>query len=682
MLIKPNAMKKSVILASAILMVIAMSCKKQKTVSKLDVSNLDTTVSPAADFYQYACGGWMKKFPLPAEYARFGSFDKLAEDNQKQVKDLIEGLASSKQKDGSIGAKIGMLYKLGMDSAKLDQQKSEPVKAQLEAIAAMKSPEEIVKQIALLHKQGSAPFFTVYVSADQKNSKMNILNIYQGGLGMPDRDYYLATDADSRETKAKYQGHIVKMFELAGFSTEASLKSAIAVVDLETSLAKASTSREDLRDPEKNYNKLSLADVQKMSPDFDWKLFLTSIGAGAATELNIGQTAFLKEAMIQMKKVSPDALKAYLAWNVINDAAAYLSSDFEKQNFNFYGNVLSGKEVMPARWKRVVEVVNESVGEAVGQMYVEKYFPPKAKEKMLILVDNLRASLSDRINGLSWMSDTTKLKAQEKLSAIKVKIGYPDKWRDYEKLEVNEESYWANIARARSFEFDYQISKIGKPVDPMEWLMTPQTVNAYYEPTSNEICFPAAILQPPFFDFEADDALNYGAIGVVIGHEMTHGFDDQGRMYDLDGNLKDWWVAEDAIRFNSKTAVLVNHYNNIKVLDTLHANGVFTLGENIADQGGLQVSFNALTKALEKNPQKENIDGFTPQQRFFLAYANVWAQNIRDKEIQRRTKVDPHSLGKWRVNGALPHVDAFVTAFNVKEGDAMWLSPELRANIW
>lgn len=659
-----------------------MSCKKQKTVSKLDLSNLDTTANPAVDFYQYACGGWMKKFPLPAEYARYGSFDKLAEDNQMQVKTLIEDLASSKQKAGSIGAKIGMLYTLGMDSAKLDQQKVEPIKAELEAIAALKSPDDFVTRIALMHKQGTAPFFMLYVGADQKNSKMNMLNLLQGGLGMPDRDYYLANDPESRETKAKYQGHIVSMFELAGYSTEASLKSAIAVVNLETSLAKASTSREDLRDPEKNYNKLSIADLQKLSPDFNWTLYLNTIGAPQAREINVGQTAFLKEALAELKKASPEAIKAYLAWNIINDAAAYLSGDFEKQNFEFYGKVLTGKEVMQPRWKRVVSVVNESVGEAVGQMYVEKYFPPEAKEKMMLLVENLRESLGERIQGLSWMSDTTKVKALEKLKAIKVKIGYPEKWRAYDQLNINEDSYWANIARARSFEFDFQIQKVGKPVDPAEWLMTPQTVNAYYEPTANEICFPAAILQPPFFDFEADDALNYGAIGVVIGHEMTHGFDDQGRMYDLEGNLKDWWVPQDAERFNAKTAVLVNHYNGIKVLDTLHANGVFTLGENIADQGGLQVSFNALTKALEKNPQKENIDGFTPQQRFFLAYANVWAQNIRDKEILRRTKVDPHSLGKWRVNGALPHVEAFVTAFNIKEGDGMWLSPELRASIW
>lgn len=659
-----------------------MSCKKQKTVSKLDLSNLDTTANPAADFYQYACGGWMKKFPLPAEYARYGSFDKLAEDNQQQVKTLIETLAASHQKEGSIGAKIGMLYTLGMDSAKLDQQKYEPVKAELDAIAALKSTDDMVTRIALLHKQGTAPFFMLYVGADQKNSKMNILNLMQGGLGMPDRDYYLADDPDSRETKAKYQGHIVRMFELAGYSTEASLKSAIAVVNLETSLAKASTSREDLRDPEKNYHKLSIAELQKLTPDFNWSLYLKTIGAPGAGEINVGQTEFLKVALGELKKSSPETLKAYLAWNVINDAAAYLSGDFEQQNFEFYGKVLSGKEVMQPRWKRVVTVVNESVGEAVGQMYVEKYFPPEAKEKMLVLVENLRESLGERIQSLSWMSDTTKVKALEKLKAIKVKIGYPDKWRNYDKLTVNEESYWANVARARSFEFDFQIQKVGKPVDPTEWLMTPQTVNAYYEPTANEICFPAAILQPPFFDFEADDALNYGAIGVVIGHEMTHGFDDQGRMYDLEGNLKDWWVPQDAERFNAKTAVLVNHYNAIKVLDTLHANGVFTLGENIADQGGLQVSFNALTKALEKNPQKDLIDGFTPQQRFFLAYANVWAQNIRDKEIIRRTKVDPHSLGKWRVNGALPHVEAFVTAFNVKEGDAMWLSPELRASIW
>lgn len=675
-------MNKRVLIFLTALTMIAMSCKEQKKGQGLDITNLDIQSNANTDFYQYACGGWMKKFPLPAEYARYGSFDKLQEDNQKQVKELVEGLAKQPQKEGSVAAKIGDLFNIGMDSVSLDKNGIAPIKPMLDAIAGIKDAKGLQQQLAMLHKQYISPFFYLNVSADQKDSKMNILNIYQGGLGLPDRDYYIADDANSKEIRAKYQEHIARMFELAGFTKDIATKNAATILNLETVLAKASLSREELRDPAKNYNKMALADLQKTAPNLDWKAFFGSIGAGEVTAVNVGQPSFIKVADEQLKKTSLEDLKTYLTWNVINESAAFLTSAMEKQNFEFYGKTLSGKEVMKARWKRVVETLNSSLGEAVGQLYVEKYFPPAAKEKMLNLVTNLRSSLGERIAASPWMSDATKAKAKEKLAAIKVKIGYPDKWRDYSSLEIKKDSYWDNMLRSRAFEFSYNINKISKPVDPTEWQMTPQTVNAYYEPTANEICFPAAILQPPFFDFNADDAVNYGAIGVVIGHEMTHGFDDQGRQYDKEGNLNDWWSKEDSDKFNARTKVLVDHFNQIKVLDTLHANGVFTLGENIADQGGLQVSYYALGKALEKNPAPEKIDGFTPQQRFFLAYANVWAQNIRDKEIQRRTKVDPHSLGKWRVNGALPHVEAFLKAFDIKEGDAMYLPEEKRASIW
>ncbi len=659
-----------------------MSCKENRKNEGLDLTNLDLQAKPSSNFYQFACGGWMKKFPLPAEYARYGSFDKLQEDNQKQLKELVTGLTGKKQKEGSVAAKIGDLYTIGMDSVTLDKIGSTPVKPALNAIDVIKDQESLQQELALLHKEYISPFFYLAVRADEKNSTLNILNIYQGGLGMPDRDYYIADDANSKEIRAKYKEHVARMFELTGYSKEISAKNADIILSLETKLAKASLSREELRDPARNYNKMNLAELQKAAPNINWKPFLKSIGAGSATEINVGQPSFLTAADGLLKSAGLEDLKVYLSWNVINEAAAFLGSDLEKQNFEFYGKVLSGQEEMQPRWKRTINTINGSLGEAVGQLYVEKYFPSEAKEKMLSLVANLRSSLSDRIAALPWMTDSTKARAQEKLAAIKVKIGYPDKWRDYSSLEIKKDSYWSNIERSRIFEFNYDINKIGKSVDPTEWLMTPQTVNAYYEPTANEICFPAGILQPPFFNFNADDAVNYGAIGVVIGHEMTHGFDDQGRQYDKEGNLNDWWTAADAEQFNTRTKVLVDHFNAIKVLDTLHANGIFTLGENIADQGGLQVSFHALEKALEKNPAPEKIDGYTPQQRFFMAYANVWAQNIRDKEIQRRTKVDPHSLGKWRVNGALPHVEAFQKAFDIKQGDAMYLAPDKRVSIW
>ncbi len=674
-------MKKYLILSIASFTLIAMSCKQHKPNTGISLANLDTSAKAQTDFYQYACGGWMKTHPLPAEYARYGSFDKLQEDNQKQVKELIEGLSKTQQKAAGIGAKIGELYKIGMDSANLEKQGVAPLKSGMDAINSIKDVNGLQQELITLHKQYISPFFQVDGSADQKNSKMNILNIYQSGLGMPDRDYYLENDPATKEVRDQYLKHIEKMFVLAGIAPEIAKTNSEKVLKLETALAKVSSSREQLRDPQANYNKINVTDLQKMASHIDWKAYFSGIGAGNLTEVNISQKAFIKSMDSIFTTTPIEDVKAYYSWNLINDASSFLNAAMEKQNFEFYGKALSGKEEMKARWKRVVDVINGSLGEGVGQMYVEKYFPAAAKEKMINLVKNLRSSLSDRIAGLQWMSDETKKKAQEKLAAIKVKIGYPDKWRDYTALEIKNDSYWENVVRSRNFEFAFRIAKVGKPVDPTEWGMTPQTVNAYYDPTVNEIVFPAAILQPPFFNFDADDAVNYGAIGVVIGHEMTHGFDDQGRQYDKEGNLKDWWTENDAKLFNERTAVLVNHFSNIKVLDTVHANGAFTLGENIADQGGLQVSFNALKKALEGKSQ-EKIDGFTPQQRFFLAYANVWANNVRDKEILRRTKVDPHSLGKWRVNGALPNVAAFQEAFSIKPGDAMFIEPEKRVNIW
>ena len=468
---------------------------------------------------------------------------------------------------------------------------------------------------------------------------------------------------------------------MAGYSADQSKLATEAVMKIETGIANVSFTREDLRDSQKNYNKMSLAAFKSAYDVLDWDTYFGGLGLKDIPEIDAKQASFYKGLSDLMKKTSVDEQKYYLAFNLLNEAASYLNDDFYAAKFNFYGKTMSGKQEQQPRWKRALETTNSALSEAVGQLYVEKYFPPVAKEKMLTLVGNLQKALGQRINGLQWMSDATKVKAQEKLDAFTVKIGYPDKWRDYSKLEIKEDSYWANVVRSNIFDTEYYLADAGKPVDKARWHMSPQTVNAYYNPTTNEICFPAAILQPPFFNLDADDAVNYGAIGVVIGHEMTHGFDDQGRNYDKDGNLQDWWTAEDSKRFTERADVLVKQYDNILVLDSVHANGRFTLGENIADQGGLLVSYEALKSSFQgKEPAA--IDGFTATQRFYLGYAALWGQNIRNEEILRLTKIDPHSLGKWRVNAALRNVDDFYKAFNITENDAMYMKPEERVVIW
>ncbi len=646
----------------------------------IDVSNLDTAAVPGNDFYQYACGGWMASHPLKPEHARFGTFDQLRDNNQEQVKGLIEELSKTKSAEHSIPQKIGTLYSLAMDSVKLNEQKAEPLKPYLEKIESLKDKKELSKAIAELYKKGFDTFFSAYVYADDKNSSMNIFHINQGGYNMGDRDYYLDRDAHSQEIRAKYVELIEKLFVLSGYSEKQAKEASAAVMKIETALAKIAYSREKLRDPEANYHKASLSELQTESPVIDWKTYFSTLGLTVGT-LNIGQPEPIAEVSKIINSSSLNEIKYYLSWNIIDEAASYLSDDFVNASFDFYGKTLSGTPELKPRWKRAVTAVNGSLGEAVGQMYVEKYFPPASKEKMVSLVKNLQVALGERINALEWMSPETKAKAQEKLATFHVKIGYPDKWRDYSKLEIENDSYFANIVRSNAFEVDYMLGKFEKPVDKDEWLMTPQTVNAYYNPVTNEICFPAAILQPPFFNPEADDAVNYGAIGVVIGHEMTHGFDDQGRQYDKDGNLKAWWTDDDAKKFKDRADVLVKFFDNIVVLDTVHANGQYTLGENIADQGGLQVSWQAFQKVPEAK-SKEKIDGFTPAQRFFLSYATVWAGNIRNEEILRLTKMDSHSLGRWRVNGALPQIKAWYEAFSITPENKMYLPEEKRVAIW
>lgn len=664
---------------------LATSCQQKPQAVKetvtFDISNLDTTFVPGNDFYMYATGGWAKANPIKDEYSRYGSFDQLAERNKEQVKGLIEELGKTSHKDGSIEQKIGDLYAIAMDSAKLNADGVKPILPQLEAIKKAATVTDIVKLSGEIRKYAESPFFGMYVGADDKNSSMNLVQIYQGGLGLGERDYYVATDTTSVALRKGYHSLIVKQFVNAGYAQADAQKAADAVLKIETNLAKAHFKKEDTRKPELNYHKMKVEDLNKSVADFEWQAFFDAAGAKGFTDINVAQVEPIKAAVQLIRTLPIDESKAYLSWCVINAASGYLSDNFVNTNFDFYGKQLSGKKVLQPRWKRSVNSVDGSLSEAVGQMYVEKYFPAEAKERMLKLVKNLQVTLGERINNLAWMSNETKAKAQEKLNAFTVKIGYPDKWKDYTSLSIKKDSYWQNIVRASEFAYNEMTGKIGKPVDKSEWHMPPQMVNAYYNPTTNEICFPAGILQPPFFYLDGDDAINYGAIGVVIGHEMSHGFDDQGSKYDKDGNLADWWTADDSKKFTERAQVLVNHFNKIEVLPGVFANGEFTLGENIGDFGGLQIAYNAFEKTEEAKAAAK-IDGFTPAQRFFLSYSGVWAGNIREAEILRRTKMDPHSLGKWRVNGTLPHINAWYDAFGITEKDSLFIPKEKRADIW
>ncbi|MCD8032086.1 MAG: M13 family metallopeptidase [Bacteroides sp.] len=659
-------------------------CKSKTEVpltAGIRLENLDTSVPPGTSFYEYACGGWMKNHPLTNEYARFGSFDMLAENNREQLQELIEELSEEQHPQGSIPQKVGDLYRIAMDSVTLNREGAEPIRTGLAQLAGIQSVSEIYPLIARMQRDGLSPYFGISVGADQTNSTMNLVRISQGGLGMAERDYYLSDDASVRKIREKYQVYIEEMFRLAGFSDAEAKRAVKAVMDIETRLARAARSRVELRDPHANYNKQEVATLKEEIAGFDWDAYLAEVGLADLKEINVGQPASIQEVASIIRTVPLADQISYLQWRLINGASSYLSDPFVTQNFEFYDKTMSGKQEISPRWKRAVATVDRALGEAVGQMYIERYFPAAAKERMEKLVENLQKALGERIDDLDWMSRDTKEKAHEKLSSFHVKIGYPDQWKDYSTLEIKEDSYWDNMRRARNWAFAEMIAKAGKPVDRDEWFMTPQTVNAYYNPTTNEICFPAGILQYPFFDMEADDAFNYGAIGVVIGHEMTHGFDDQGRKYDKEGNLKDWWTAEDAKKFEERAEVMVAFFDSIQVLPDVYANGNLTLGENIADYGGIQVSYQAFRNATRHNELPEK-DGFTPEQRFFLAYANVWAGNVRDEEILRRTKTDPHSLGRWRVDGILPHIGAWYEAFGITEQDPLYLPVEERVHIW
>ena len=661
-----------------------VACTNNKTMeSGIKLENLDTKAVPGDDFFRYACGGWMDSHPLTDEYSRFGSFDKLAEDNREQLRTLITGIAEAENAPGTVAQKIGDLYNMAMDSTARNERGIAPIQPVMDRIAALKKNSEVMPLVAELSRQGMGGFFHVYIDADIMNSKQNLVQLYQGGISLGEKEYYLDTDEATTAIREAFKKYIVNMFKLAGFDEAAATKKMEAVMKIETALADKSFSATEQRNPAANYHKMTMEELKAQFPGIDWENYFCILGINGLKELSVSQLEPIQEVARIVNEEPVENLIAYLQWHLLDGSANELSDAFADESFDFYGRTLSGRKEQQPRWKRAVEVVNGVLGEAVGQMYVEKYFPAEAKERMLTLVKNLQVALGQRIDAQDWMSDDTKKRAHEKLNSFIVKVGYPDKWKDYTGLVIDPaKTYSENLMAANEFFWNDMIArKYGKPVDNTEWHMTPQTVNAYYNPTTNEICFPAGILQYPFFDMNADDAFNYGAIGVVIGHEMTHGFDDQGRQFDKEGNLSDWWAPGDGDKFKAKTQVLVDHFNAIEVLPGLQANGELTLGENIADHGGIMVAYQAFKNATKDAPLPVK-DGFTPEQRFFLAYSAVWAGNIRDEQIRVYTKSDPHSLGRWRVNGTLPHIDAWYEAFGITPEHKLYIPAEKRAQVW
>jgi putative endopeptidase len=649
----------------------------------IDLNNLNTTVIPGNDFFQYANGGWLAANPIPDEYSRYGAFEILGKKNQQEVKSIIDELAEMKSVEkGSPEQQIRDFYNAGMDTNRIEELGFKPLQARMDDIAKISSTDDIIKMQATLNMEGTYPIFAIFSSQDDKNSSEVIANFVQAGLGLPDRDYYTNTDKRSVSIRKAYVEHISKMFQLAGIQAEEANTKAEVIMNIETQLANSSMTMLDRRDPNATYNIYTRSELKTLMGAYNIDEYLTALGINDIKRVNVRQPKFFENVGKMMESVSIDDWKTYLAWNLINSNADALSSDFVNQNFAFYSTTLSGVDKMRPRWKRIIGSTNSNLGDPVGKMYVERFFPAESKERMLELVGNLRVALKESIANLDWMSDETKEKAQEKLAAINVKVGYPDQWIDYSKVDVSADNYVQNLWNCSAFSYRRNLDKIGKPVDRKEWGMTPQTVNAYYNPNMNEIVFPAAILQPPFFNKDADDAVNYGAIGVVIGHEMTHGFDDQGSLYDKEGNLNNWWTPEDSKKFKAKTQILVDQFNNFPILDTLRVNGELTLGENIADNGGLFISHAALLMAYEKNGTPDDIDGLNYNQRFFISYAQVWRQHIRPKALIRRLQEDVHSPGIARVNAGVANLPWWYEAFNIEESNTNYIAPENRAKIW
>ena len=653
--------------------------------SGIKLGDLDTSVRPADDFYEYACGGWMKNNPLPAAFSRFGSFDRLGEDNNKRINGILNELLNNTYAKGTTEQKLSDLYKLAMDSVRREKEGLQPVMSKLKALESAKTMKQLFAIQMEMAKYGNMEFYRAGLGADEKNASQNILSVNQGGLTLGMKDYYLENDEATTKIRNEYKKHIVRMFQAYGFSKSAATKKMKNIFALELELAKISKSRTELRDPQANYNKMTLKEFDEKYPNLKLEQLMNAQGLKSEfmQEMVVGQPAFMEGANKILATMKPATLRDVMEWSVILSSTGSLNDAVREANFEFFGKVLSGRKQDHPAWRRATSQVENYMGQALGKIYVEKYFPAAAKERMTKLIKNLQIALGERIAAQDWMSDSTKVNALLKLNTFYVKVGYPDKWIDMSKLAIDpSKSYYENLLACRKFWNEYEIDHMaGKPVDIDDWYMDPQTVNAYYNPTTNEICFPAGILQVPFFDMTADDAFNYGAIGVVIGHEMTHGFDDQGRQFDKDGNMHDWWAASDGEQFKARTDKYADFFSAIKVLPDLNANGRLTLGENLADHGGLQVAYAAFKNATKNHPLPV-IDGLTPDQRFFLAYAGVWAGNITEAEIRNRTKSDPHSLGRWRVNGALPHIDAWYEAFGVKPGDKMYIPKEQRLPLW
>ncbi len=653
--------------------------------SGLRMENLDKNVKPAEDFYMFATGGWQKLNPLPAAYSRFGSFDQLQEDNNKRINTILGDLQKKKFADGTTERKLADFYKLAMDSVRRNNEGIAPVKPLLDEMEAARTKQDLQKLQLKYAPMGYGVPFGSGFGADEKNVEMNILNVSQGGLTLGQKDYYLNNDEATVKIREAYKEHIARMFQLFGFTKAQAEAKRDAVFRFETSVALISKSRTELRDPQANYNKMTLKELKALCPNIPFEEMANAEGVKSEylQEMIVGQPKFMESVDKLLAAMTADDLRAYMEWDVIMGASGMLSDEIREANFDFFGRTMTGRQQDYPLWRRATNAVQGAMGEALGKMYCERYFPATSKKQMETLVRNLQIALGERIDAQKWMSDSTKQNAHKKLDAFYVKIGYPNKWTDYSKLTIDPaKSYYENMMAVRMWRHQKHIDeKAGKPVDKDEWYMTPQTVNAYYNPTTNEICFPAGILQYPFFDPKADEAFNYGAIGVVIGHEMTHGFDDQGRQFDATGNMHDWWTASDAAGFNERADLYDRFFSAIEVLPGLNSNGRLTLGENLADHGGLQVAWYAYKNATAKKPLKVK-DGFTADQRFFIAYAGVWGQNITEQEIRQRVKNDPHSLGEWRVNGALPHIDMWYDAFGVKPGDKMYLPKEQRLDLW
>jgi putative endopeptidase len=657
------------------------SAKKDANFKFIDRANMDTTVSPADNFFMYANGAWLKQAVIPGDQTRWGSFNELAERTTKDLHTLLEDAAKNdKAAAGSKERMAGDFYKSGMDTVAIDKAGITPMKPVLDRIAAIASPQQLMDEIALEHTQGLGGVFGFYVSPDDKNVTKQICQFMQGGLGLS-RDDYFAIDSRSVAIRTEYLKYVQQVLQLMGQDEATAKGNADKIYELEKKLAGASLKPVEMRDPQRLYNKFDLAGISKRTPGIDWAVLMAKLKAENQDSIIVAVPQFFAELAKQLKATPLDTWKQYLSFHATSDMAPYLSKPFADASFNFYNKFLNGQKEQKPRWKRVISVVNGSVGDQLGQLYVDKHFKPEAKRRMLEMVNNLQETFAERIKALDWMSDVTKQKALAKLNTFIKKIGYPDKWKDYGSLKIVPDNYVQNVLNASAFEYSYMMSKLGKPVDKTEWGMTPPTVNAYYNPAFNEIVFPAAILQFPFFDFDADDAVNYGGIGGVIGHEMTHGFDDQGSQYDADGNLKNWWTPEDATKFAARTHLVVSQFDGYTVLDTIHVQGQLTLGENIADLGGVTISYAAFKKT-KQGKSNEKIDGFTPDQRFFLSWAQVWRSVATPETSMQLIKTDPHSPGIWRCNGPLSNFEPFYQAFNVKEGNKMWRADSVRAKIW